>query len=57
MKLGILKENLIEIMHSLMQDECIIGKIPNLQDDEVEHVFDAWEYSEAPEGEEGKISW
>jgi hypothetical protein len=35
MKLGILKENLIEIMHSLMQDECIIGKIPNLQDDEV----------------------
>ena len=72
MKQGILKENLIEIMHSLMQDECIIGKIPNLQDDEVsiflflsttdfivqvEHVFDSWEYSEAPEGEEGKISW
>lgn len=73
MKAGVLKENLIEIMHSLMQDECIIGKIPNLQDDEVsiilfqsitnfivqvEHVFDNWEYSEPKEGEEqGKISW
>lgn len=50
MKTGILKENLIEIMHSLMKDECIIGKIPNLQDDEVDRVFDAWEYSEAEEG-------
>lgn len=25
-----------------MKDECIIGKIPNLQEDEIPTLFDAW---------------
>lgn len=34
-KQGILKENLVSILNSLMNDECIIGKVPNLQQHEV----------------------
>jgi hypothetical protein len=34
-KKGVTKENLVEILHGLMKDECIIGKVPNLTDDEV----------------------
>ena len=34
-KKGVTKANLIEIMKALMEDECIIGKVPNLQEDEV----------------------
>jgi len=34
-KKGVTKENLVEILKSLMKDECIIGKVPNLQPEEV----------------------
>ena len=34
-KKGVTKENLVKILQSLMKDECIIGKVPNLTDDEV----------------------
>ena len=34
-KKGISKENLVSILKSLMDDECIIGKVPNLQPEEV----------------------
>ena len=45
-------ENLIEIMYALMRDECIIGKVPNLQDDEIPTLFDAWGITE-----ENKCKW
>lgn len=35
---GITKDKLILIMNSLMKDECIIGKVPNLQVDEVSTI-------------------
>lgn len=31
MKTGVTKEELFQIMESLMKDECIIGKIPSLE--------------------------
>ena len=51
-KKGVTKENLIDIMKSLMEDECIIGKVPNLQLDEIPTLFDAWEITE-----EKKCTW
>lgn len=32
-----------EIMLKLKKDECIIGKVPCLEDDEVEEVFEPWQ--------------
>jgi len=29
-------------MNSLMEDECIIGKVPKLEKDEIPTLFDAW---------------
>ena len=29
---------MVEILKRLMKDECIIGKVPNLQDDEVSMI-------------------
>lgn len=52
MKAGVTKEELIEIMGKLMKDECIIGKVPALTDEEIPILFDHWEASE-----EGKYSW
>ena len=52
MKSGVTKENLFDIMDSLMKDECIIGKVPNLQEDEIKVLFDAW-----PANDEGKYFW
>ena len=51
-KTGVTKENLVEIMESLMNDECIIGKVPNLQPHEIPTLFDAWEITE-----EKKCTW
>lgn len=34
-KKGVTKDNLVDILKGLMKDECIIGKVPNLTDDEV----------------------
>lgn len=45
-KEGVTKENLLEIMKSLMEDECIIGKVPNLQPHEIPTLFDAWDITE-----------
>jgi len=50
---GVLKEDLMEIMKALMTDECIIGKLPNLQPEEANStLFDAWEITE-----EKKMTW
>lgn len=52
MKSGVTKEELNLIMQALMKDECIIGKVPNLEEDEVQIIFDPW-----PATDEGKYSW
>lgn len=52
MKTGVTKENLLDIMDSLMKDECIIGKVPNLEQDEIKILFDSW-----PCNDEGKYFW
>ena len=46
MKTGVTKENLISVMDSLMKDECIIGKVPDLTEEEVKILFDKWEPNE-----------
>jgi len=51
-KTGLLKEDLKKLMRRLMNDECIIGKIPRLSDDEVENVFDDWNTNK-----DNKITW
>ena len=51
-KKGVSKEKLIEMMEKLLKDECIIGKIPNLTENECSMLFDAWETSE-----DGLITW
>ena len=52
MKQGVTKEELFTIMDGLMKDECIIGKIPNLEQDEISILFEKWEATE-----EAKYSW
>ena len=39
-------------MKALVRDECIIGKVPNLQPEEIDTVFDPWEITE-----EKKCTW
>ena len=34
-KKGVQKEDLVKILQGLMKDECIIGKVPNLTEEEV----------------------
>ena len=51
-KQGVTKDQLLEMLRSLMKDECIIGKIPALTDEEVANVFDPWEITT-----ENKCSW
>jgi hypothetical protein len=41
-KKGVTKEVLVEIMAKLINDECIIGKVPNLTKDEASMVFESW---------------
>ena len=36
------KEDLVAMMDSLMKDECIIGKVPNLQPEEVSLLYMAF---------------
>ena len=52
MKSGVTKDNLISVMNSLMKDECIIGKVPDLTEDEIQIMFDKW-----PADDEGKYFW
>jgi hypothetical protein len=52
MKTGVTKDNLISIMESLMKDECIIGKVPDLREDEIKILFDKW-----PANDEEKYFW
>ena len=52
MKQGVTKDNLLAIMDSLMKDECIIGKVPDLTEDEIKVLFDKW-----PCNDEEKYIW
>ena len=36
------KENLVKMMARLATDECIIGKIPNVEEHEYESLFADW---------------
>lgn len=45
-KKGLRKEDLVKIMGALMKDQCIIGKVPNLLESEIEGLFDAWPISD-----------
>jgi len=51
-KKGVSKEVLVEIMGKLMKDECIIGKVPNLLEEEVSTMYDTWEITD-----ENKCTW
>lgn len=37
-----------------MKDDCIIGKVPNLSEEEVNKLFEAWEPANATTG---KFTW
>ena len=41
-KKGVTLAQLKEIMGMLLKDECIMGKVPNLEEYEVESMFDPW---------------
>jgi Ca2+-binding EF-hand superfamily protein len=45
-------EELKKMMYELREDKCIIGKIPNLNDTEIECLFDNWD-----KNADDKISW
>lgn len=49
---GISKEDCIAIMPMLANDDCVIGKVPNLREDEYDSQFEGW-----PFNEEGLITW
>ncbi len=49
---GITKEACVEMMGRLANDECIIGKVPNVSPDQYENCFEKWNF-----GSEGNITW
>jgi len=51
-KKGVTKEELCEIMKRLATDECIIGKVPNVDESEYAGLFEKWDTNE-----DGKVSW
>ena len=42
-KQGVTKDQLKLILQALMKDDCIIGKVPNLSEEESQILFEAWE--------------
>jgi len=46
------KENLVSMMERLADDECIIGKIPNVSASEYEGLFTDWQLNV-----DGVITW
>ncbi len=49
---GLSKQELSQLMLRLSNDEAIIGKVPNLSESELEHLFDDWNTNK-----DDKISW
>lgn len=46
------KDELKKLMHRLCDDEAIIGKVPALAEEDIEHLFDDWDTNK-----DNKISW
>ena len=46
------KDDLKRLISRLLNDECIIGKIPNISEDEVNQIAEAWEMNK-----DGRITW
>jgi Ca2+-binding EF-hand superfamily protein len=40
------------LMKKLLDDECIIGKVPKMNEAEIEIIFDNWD-----KNADGKINW
>ena len=51
-KKGVSKENLVKIMERLATDECVIGKIPDLEPSEYALVFEKWDTND-----DGLVTW
>ncbi|CDW81373.1 leucine rich repeat family protein [Stylonychia lemnae] len=51
-KNGLQKDELKKLMRRLSQDDCIIGKVPALNDDQIERLFDEWNTNK-----DNKVSW
>ena len=51
-KKGVTKAELVQMMARLATDECIIGKIPNVEPDQYESLFANWQ-----ETDDGLITW
>ena len=51
-KKGIKKEQCVALMGRIANDECIIGKIPNVSEDQYEGLFANWQATE-----DGLITW
>ena len=51
-KKAVTKESLVKILPRLIEDECIIGKIPNVLPHQFEGLFAEWQT-----GDDGLITW
>ena len=51
-KKGVNKENLVEIMGRLAEDECVLGKVPDVEPSGFEALFEKWDFNE-----DGLVSW
>ena len=51
-KKGVSKDNLVSIMQRLANDECVIGKIPDMEEAEYEGLFADWDLNS-----DGLVSW
>lgn len=45
-------DELKKLMYDLINDKGIMGKVPKMNEDDVEHIFDNWD-----KNKDGKISW
>ena len=45
-------EEMTKLVNDLWSDKCVLGKIPDLGDEEVEKIFDQFD-----KNDDGKITW
>ena len=51
-KKGIVKDDLVKIMERLATDECVIGKVPNVQPEDYASLFEKWDTNA-----DGLVTW
>jgi Ca2+-binding EF-hand superfamily protein len=51
-KNGLQRDELKRLMRRLTSDDCIIGKVPALSDEEIDQLFDNWNTNK-----DNKVSW